>query len=157
MESGRKKRSAMDCALHYLGYRMRSQKEMRDHLQSKRYEPEEIDQAMTRLQELGLLDDAQFAVELVQSKSKGRVGQRKLKQALYRAGIAEDEQLSALATYPVEQEQTACDELFAKLAQNHGTDMKGLAKIQRALLSRGFGYDLIRQSARRFEQGEDWL
>jgi regulatory protein len=50
-----------NAAIHFLAYRMRSESEIRQRLQRHGYDQQDIDKALTRLKEQGLVDDAAFA------------------------------------------------------------------------------------------------
>ncbi len=52
---------AWHAALRLLEARPRAEREIRDRLRRKQFEPEQIDATIARLRDLGLLDDAQFA------------------------------------------------------------------------------------------------
>lgn len=150
----KKQISAFDCALNFLSYRMRTEKEIFDHLHKKQYPESEISEAVDKLKEYRYLDDAAFAQEYIRSKAgQKHLGRRALKQGLYQAGVGEKEIEAALMDYSAEQEQECCDALCQKLARRHGTeDAKCIAKIQRALLGKGFGYDEIKASIRKLVQ-----
>lgn len=151
-----KQKSCMDAALTYLTARMRSAQEMQRYLQKRAYPQEEIDAVMQRLEELELIDDAAFARELVRNRTALRpTGRRALSQALYRAGIDRQTAQAGLDTYSREDEQQACETLFGKLVEKHGTDARALAKIQRALLGKGFSYEAVYQAAQRYK-GLEW-
>ena len=151
------KKSCIDAALGYLTARMRSTYEMRNYLHNKGYTEEDIDITMVRLNELGFINDEQFTSELVRAKTAIRpIGRRALSYALQQKGIAKECAEQGLSQYSREDEQKACFELFAKLAQKHGMDAKGYGKIQRALVSRGFGYDTIQQAASQFKERDEW-
>jgi regulatory protein len=51
----------LNAALHFLGYRPRSEAEIRQRLQRHGYDIENIDKALARLKEQGLVDDTAFA------------------------------------------------------------------------------------------------
>jgi regulatory protein len=142
-------KTCMDAALSFLSARMRSTREMRSHLVSRGYEQLQIEQTLSRLHELGYIDDAQFAGEFVRAKTTARpIGKRVLEQALKSKGIDRETVDASLEAYTPQEEQRACNQLFEKLANKHGTGQDGFAKIQRALLYRGFSYDAIRIAAR---------
>lgn len=150
------KASAFDCALQYLGARMRSEQEIIRYLEKKKYSETEIEGALEKLRMYRYVDDGMFARELVRSKTSLRpMGRRALEQAMYRYGVDKQAVQEGLDTYTPEQEQEACDMLFEKLAQKNGMERTGMAKTQRTLLSRGFSYDNIRMSAQRYKDG-DW-
>lgn len=80
---------AMNRALNLLGYRARSAFEIRDRLTRAGYAPETIEKVLTRLEELGYLDDAEYARNLAREKSR-RYGPRRVYMDLRKNGVAED-------------------------------------------------------------------
>lgn len=53
--------AAFDAALHFLGYRPRSETEIRARLQRRKFDEKAIESAIHRLEEQGLVDDLAFA------------------------------------------------------------------------------------------------
>lgn len=82
---------ALDAALHFLGYRPRSESEIRTRLRSKGYAEVIVDQVMARLTELRLLDDRSFAAYWVEQR-QGRAprGRRLIDQELRSKGVSVD-------------------------------------------------------------------
>ncbi|OGD61665.1 hypothetical protein A3A71_00275 [Candidatus Berkelbacteria bacterium RIFCSPLOWO2_01_FULL_50_28] len=60
--------SAFDYAVKLLGYRARTEKELRERLRDKSYEPEAVEKALQRLAAVGLIDDDKFAESFVHSR-----------------------------------------------------------------------------------------
>lgn len=77
---------AMSRALHFLGYRARSEKEVRERLRRYGYARETEDVVVGRLGELGYLDDAEFARNAARQKAR-RYGPRRIATELRRGGI----------------------------------------------------------------------
>ena len=145
-------RTCMDAALNYLALRMRSETEMRRYLARKEYEEEKIDETIARLIELNLINDEAFATEMVRSQTATKpIGRRALDYKMARAGVDKQSREEGLAQYSREDEQSACDRLIENLINRHGTDLKGLTKVQRAALNRGFSYDLIRNAVEKYK------
>ncbi len=145
--AGKMKKTCMDAALTYLTARMRSEKEMRQYLEKKEYAPEEIAAVMERLKEYRYIDDQAFADEWIRTRTATKpIGKYVLSQGLYRKGIGKETIERSLQSYNTEDEQRACDVLCEKLVQKHGTDRAALMKVQRALLTRGFSYDMMRNA-----------
>ncbi len=152
------KKLCMDAALSYLEFRMRSEEEMRRHLSKKEYRDDEIEQTIERLKGYGYIDDKAFADEYIRCKIALRpIGRRALVQGLYRAGIAKEIMDQSLERYGSEQEQAACDALCQGLFQKNGNEPKGLAKTHRALLSKGFSYEMIRHAVHKLKEEDDWV
>src|SRR5918997_5227538 len=79
---------ATEAALVFLGYRPRSEKEVRDRLRRGGYEQEAIEHAIARLHEWRYLDDADFARRWVENRTTHRPrGRRLLQQELRHKGI----------------------------------------------------------------------
>src|SRR5829696_8066038 len=69
---------ATEAALVFLGYRPRSEKEVRDRLRRGGYEQDAIDHAISRLHEWRYLDDADFARRWVENRTAHRPRGRRL-------------------------------------------------------------------------------
>ena len=80
---------AMSRALNVLGYRARSARELRERLLRAGYLGETVDEVISRLEELGYLNDEEFARELVRSEAR-KYGPRRIYGDLRRAGIEEE-------------------------------------------------------------------
>src|SRR5699024_729849 len=57
-------------AIHYLSYRMRSEKELIDYLHTKEVEESYVDEVVTRLKQEGLIDDLAFSESFVRTKAQ---------------------------------------------------------------------------------------
>jgi regulatory protein len=80
---------AMGRALNVLGYRARSARELRERLLRAGYLGKTVDEVISRLEELGYLNDEEFARELAQSEAR-KYGPRRIYGDLRRAGIEEE-------------------------------------------------------------------
>ncbi len=80
---------AMSRALNVLGYRARSARELRERLARAGYLRETVDEVISRLEELGYLNDEEFARELARSEAR-KYGPRRIYGDLRRAGIGEE-------------------------------------------------------------------
>ena len=78
---------AMSRVLGYLGYRSRSEKEVRERLRRYGYGEETVDSVVGRLEELGYLDDEDFARLLARGKARKRYGSRRVSAELRRSGV----------------------------------------------------------------------
>src|SRR5258707_15503772 len=73
-------------ALRILSYRFNSEAELRRKLRSKRFEADDIDEALARLRGEGWLDDDRFAASFVRARSARRVGPLRIRRELGAAG-----------------------------------------------------------------------
>src|SRR3954447_26545035 len=89
---------ALDLSYRYLGYRDRTVLEVRRHLESKRVEPDTIEQAVAELQEQGYLNDARFARRFAEDRrTLDHWGNERIERKLQAAGV--DGELIAAALH----------------------------------------------------------
>ena len=78
----------MAAALRFLESRARSTAEVRRRLVTNGYRPDLVENAITRLTELGMLDDDAFARAWVESRDRARPrGERALRAELHQKGV----------------------------------------------------------------------
>ena len=152
----------MQYAFLLLGYRQRSEAEMRQRLERKTYSSAVIDRTLAELTRLGLLDDRDFAHSWVASRT-GR-GPARLKQELILKGIPRD-----LAEEAIETGLSAEDEfasawqvaLRAVRGSSVPPDRTTLLRLRRLLQRRGFSFEVIGRVCVRlndcFTAEGDWL
>ena len=109
---------------------------------------EETASICDRMEELGLLNDAEFACCLVRHYSAKGYGERKLRDELYRRGISRE--LWPEALEQVEDPADALDSFVAKKLAGRTPDRKELKKVSDALARRGFGWSEINDALRRY-------
>lgn len=141
---------AMNRALHFLGYRARSQKEVRDRLGRYGYDGETIEVVLGRLGELGYLDDAEFARTAAREKAR-KYGPRRVSAELRRGGVdaevAEEAVADAFAGRP---EREAA---YAAVSRRYNTSEGSDALARRVygfLTRRGFSADVCAEIAREY-------
>ena len=79
---------ALQRALRYLGYRPRSEAEVRSHLRQRGYDAAAIEQSVHRLHQLNYLNDGNFARSWAASKVTGQgYGPARIEQELRAKGI----------------------------------------------------------------------
>ncbi len=96
---------AMTRALNLLGYRARSEGELRERLGRCGYAPETVEAVIGRLGELAYLDDEEFARQKAREKAK-RYGPRRVSADLMKSGVGRE-----LASRAVEEEFEGRSEL----------------------------------------------
>ena len=139
---------AFEKAMGYLGRGMKTAKQMRDYLEKKAYAPEVVDYVLCRLKEYHYIDDEQYAKLYVEHNSATK-GERRLKQELISKGIA-GSTAEEYAELDSEQAQASAERLAEKYMKNKPHDVKTLQKLQRYLLSRGYGYDTVNAILRNY-------
>lgn len=140
-------RRGLEAGLNYVSYRLRSTKEVNDHLRKKSFDAAACSHAVKRLKELGYLDDAEFARFWVESRDTHRPrGKRALAWELRRKGIADSVIEDVLARFAGDERtlaRTAARKRAATLASNDPMEFR--SKLGAFLARRGFGYDVAEQ------------
>ena len=146
---------ALQTALRYLGYRPRSEKELRERLRRSRYPSSTVEMVIVRLREMGLLDDMAFARFWRESRETHRPqGRWALKRELRQKGI--DADVIDQVVQDVDEESGA----YAA-ASKKARSLKECDEItfNRRLISflqrRGYSYELSQRVAERLRQ--EWL
>ena len=142
---------AMGRALNLLGYRARSEAEIRDRLRRYGYAQETIEGVVLRLRELDYLDDAEFARSKAREKGR-RYGPRRVSAELKKSGVAE-----ALAREVVEEEFAGRSEVrearsaAAQRYNGRGTDAEA-RRVYGFLVRRGYSAEVCAQVAREYRE-----
>jgi len=151
-------RKSFDMALRYLGYRPRSQKELRDYLAGKGFDPGIIESTISKLIEYRFLDDHQFSLQWIQNRlGSNSMGKRLIQQELYQKGI-EPETVNEILGRISEDEEIRH---AMKLVQKYSKRYEGLQgkekiyKIGQALARRGFGWEVINKALRKSIECEE--
>jgi regulatory protein len=142
---------AMQYALRVLGYRARSEQEMRLKLQRKGFSARVTDRTLMELTRLQLLDDREFARGWVAARAG--YGPIRLRCELRQKGIAADLAEDTIAALRSEDEDFATAWRLARKAQR-GTAVRDRAALQRLrqmLLRRGFTGDVVTRVCARLD------
>lgn len=148
----------MDSALKYLGYRARTVREMEYHLDECLYGEYEIMQTVERLEELGYLNDLQFARDFIDSRLRTKpVSRAHLKEQLKNHHCAPDAIEEALAEITDEQEQLNATAVARDLAEHtEGTGYRERReRIMRKLVTRGYSYETSAKAFSELKLEED--
>jgi regulatory protein len=136
-------------AFDFLSYRIRSEKEIKDKLKGKDISQSSIERTIEHLKELKLINDEEFARQLITEKLSGKpVGKSVLRQKLVQKGISfaqSDEILKEFFSEDDEKEfvKTNFDKYFRRV--------EGLEKQQKRkkmfdyLARKGFDFEIIKQ------------
>ena len=142
---------AFNRALHYLGFRMRSEFEVKQKLIETGYGEAVVLEAIVKLRKLGFLNDETFSEALLQTQKRNSSrGPRAIKQELEKKGIGKELQEKVLESYSEEEQVKIAKKLAEKAtatASNRLTPPRQLQqKIQNALLRKGYSFDIIKQA-----------
>ncbi|MBS4033774.1 MAG: regulatory protein RecX [Ignavibacterium sp.] len=139
-------------AISFLAKRIHSKRELENKLRKKNYEIELIKAILSELEEKGLIDDNAFANQFSDEKlNRKKWGLQKVKSELFKKGIAADIIKNAVKNYTdAESQQASATDLAKKklnfIAKRENDKNKIKQKLIAFLLSRGFDYDIARDS-----------
>ena len=139
-------------ALRIIGARAMSVRELTDRLKEKGETPDNAEDAAAWLEQMHLLDDAQYAAMCVRHYAAKGYGKRRICDELYRRGIDRELWDTALDELP-ETDDTVDRLLGAKLRGD--VSPEGLQRAQGYLLRRGYSWDEIRAATERYLSGKD--
>jgi regulatory protein len=140
---------AMNRALHFLGYRARSRREVCDRLRRYGYGEKTVEGVVGRLEELGYLDDEEFARTATREKAR-RYGPRRVSDDLRRSGVDAE-----LAQNVVDDEFAGRSELeearsaAARRYNREGSDAEA-RRVYGFLVRRGYSSDVCAEVAREY-------
>ena len=138
---------SLAAAMRLLSYRPRSETELRQRLSRRGAPTELVDEAISRLRELGLVDDAAFARAWVEGRSRTSPRSRRLlRRELQAKGIGGEAAREALA--PLDDEDAAF-----RAGERRAAAMRGLPypefrrRLGDFLRRRGFDPETVRRAA----------
>lgn len=135
-------------ALDLLTRKPMSRKELERKLGEWEAGEEETAAICARMEELGFLNDAAYAVQVVRHYSAKGCGEHKLRDELYRRGVPRDLWEDALSQ--ADDPADAIDAFMQKKLAGKVSDRKELKKVSDALMRRGYGWEDISAALRRF-------
>ena len=136
--------AALDLAVRLLAERPRSRKEISDRLASARFDEEVIGLVLYKLEKENLLNDRDFAMQWVQSRSL-KYGPSRISRELHMKGVDQETVSEALENLSeTEQLQHATDFAAKKFRTQHsGDDIKKLKqRVTAALVRRGYSWNI---------------
>jgi regulatory protein len=142
---------AMARALNFLGYRARSEKEVRDRLRRYGYGEETVEGVVERLKELGYLDDEDFTRLVVRERAR-RYGPRRVLAELRKSGVDAE-----LAQGVVEEEFAGRSEMkqarsAAARRYNRGGSDAEARRVYGFLVRRGYSAEVCAEVAREYRE-----
>ncbi len=127
-------------ALAYISSRLKTEKQLKDHLISKGYSFSVVVEAVEKLKNYGYLNDQYYAKTYAEMLNKTK-GKLYIKQQLKAKGISAE----IIDNLNLQDDETSCKEICIKWLKNKSLPLekKDKEKLFRFLLSRGFGYETI--------------
>jgi regulatory protein len=138
----------VDQALRFLGSRPHAAAELGQKLRRKGYKQAEIEAALTRLRELGYVDDASFARSLIGWRSGSR-GRRAIAAELAARGVSRETAAQVLGETDPDSDHTAARAIAARLLRPPASPEQ-VARVAAKLRRRGFGEDAVSGALRDF-------
>lgn len=150
----------MKRALNLLSFKPRTVAEMRERLMEKDWaEAVVVDQIIARLEELGYLNDEQFAISFASSRLTFRpLGKTRLRRDLQRRKLPSEITEQTLdQLYEGDAEEELIDRALNKRLKLKGapTTPEAAKKLFDYLMRRGFSYDLVRRKVREAGKSAD--
>ena len=136
-------------ALEMLGRRSMSRRELIDKLVQKGETQEAAEQTADWLVELRLLDDADYAEQIIRHYAAKGYGQKRLEQELWRRGIEKELWNTALEEMPEGDE--ALDRFIQSKLRGTDPDRKEEKRVADALQRRGYSWDQISAGMARYK------
>lgn len=141
----------LESAVHFLSYRARSEKEVRDNLAKKKADPQMIDRVVTWLKEQRFLNDADFAKQWMESRARSKPKSLKLIVAELRQKGVTQEIIDSVVADP-ETELGSDKDRAEKIARKKYPKYKHLPrqelyqKLGGVLARQGFNWETIKSS-----------
>lgn len=147
---------ATESALGLLEVRARAKREIQTRLTQKGYDENVIAQAIEKLARLGLIDDAQFAAQWVEAKTRiggsRPVGKRRLSSELFGKGVAKDQIEEAIGQVSAADELALARAAAQKKVRVVPTEREVLQSERQKLMGflqrRGFGWEIVKRVTR---------
>jgi regulatory protein len=142
---------AMSRALNFLGYRARSEKEVRDRLRRYGYGEGAVEDVIGRLKELGYLDDEEFARYVAREKASW-YGPRRISAELRKCGVDAE-----LTREVVDEEFSGRSEIeearsIAAQRYNRGGSDADARRVYGFLVRRGYSSEVCAEVAREYRE-----
>ncbi len=138
-----------NAALHFIGYRQRSEAEIRQRLQHHGYDREDIDKSIARLKEQGLVDDAAFARFWQENREAFSPRSRRLTRLeLKRKGLSSE--IIEQVINEIDEKDSAYRAALSRAQRLPKDDYPTFRqRLGTYLGRRGFGYDIIKEITER--------
>jgi len=142
----------LNAALHYLSYRPRSESELKERLYRRNFDEESIGRVVARLEELGLVDDMEFAQFWQDNRQAFSPRSSSLTRLeLRRKGVAE-EVISQVVT-PASDGEGAYRAALGKARRLPVSDYQSFRRrLGEYLRRRGFSYEVINNTVQQLWQ-----
>jgi regulatory protein len=147
----------LNAALRFLGYRPRSEAEIRQRLQRHGYDSEDIEKAITRLKEQGLVDDIAFARYWKDNRETfSPRSQRMTKLELKRKGLSND--IIEQVIGEIDERDSAYRAALKRASRLSASEYQVFRqRLGTYLGRRGFNYNIIKEITERVWKEQEKL
>ncbi len=143
---------AFEKAVDWLSRGYKTVRQTREYLSRRGYDKDVVEYVISKLKDYRYLDDEAYAAMYVEQNSSTK-GERRIKQELVARGISpavaerhsEEDPEQALANAKL---------LAERYMRTKERDLKNLQRLQRYLLARGYGYDVVNAVVRGYGMDE---
>ena len=139
-------KSPTEIAIRYLAARARTVREVEYYLDDRQFGEVDVQDAVDRLIELGLLNDANYAEEFVQSRLRTKpISRLTLSRQMAQHYVPQADIESALAFVTPELERENCEQVLRKYwrQMDEFPPEERKERVTRRAVTRGFSYDDI--------------
>ncbi|RDW20868.1 recombination regulator RecX [Oceanobacillus arenosus] len=145
-------------AIHFLSFRMRTEKEIYDYLVKKEIEAEHIKEIINKLIKEKLIDDRQFAEMFVRTRiNTASKGPMLIKKELIEKGVSASIASEAVQAYPYEVQYEKISKWAEKKLKLQKKDSfkKQIQQLQVTLIQKGFTQDVIKDALSEIHEEKD--
>ena len=135
--------SVRNKAMDLLARREHSEQELRQKLKTREYESDEIEEALQRLIEDGLLSDGRFAESYVNHRVNAGLGPMKIRFELRQKGISDEMAETCLSAFSGQWDSLMRETRERKFGVSLPDDYKDRMKQARFLQNRGFSPESV--------------
>ncbi len=153
LQASAKTSSAKAAAANMVGSRALSKKELTDRLLRKGTEEAEAQAAADWLEDLGAVNDGEYAAALVRHYGSRGYGPARVREELRRRGVGRELWDTALEELPDPAE--VLDGLIRKKQRAALSDRRELKRLSDSLLRRGFSWGDVKAALRRYADIEE--
>lgn len=135
----------------YIGFKMRTEKEVRNKLNEEGYADEIIERVISSMIKYRYIDDLSYAIMYAKDCRKlKKWGPERIKAELYKKGVNTEFIETALSESDSEDTEEIINSLLEKRIKNTPIDLKEKQKHINFLLRRGFKYDDIKNAIEKY-------
>lgn len=142
---------ARERALWYLDHADRTERGLYKKLTEAGFSEKSSAKAISRLCELGLLDDRRFAENLAERLAAQNISPREISRRLYEKGVPRE----LIKEMAIEQSTDECSQIRALLEKKYRGGLENEEKLRKtyaALIRRGFSFGAVREVMRQYSE-----